>query len=584
MALRAPENRCRSATPPEARFQEKTDASNHHDPSEELAIPHPMELTRPAPGTIPTGIRTLSSPIAVAQAAAFYSSNSQNRTPVPPMLRFPSESTAPIHSGIHILDSSGTLTSRDPPAPSLVNPQSPPAGHTHPHSNSASATASGFATLPRPPGLHTRDPQVPRGMYPRVPGRLRFPSRIAQGVNAATADLGISINPAAIKRPDSDPTAAIGARTTLPEFVSGRRLPTQARMQEMHTGHMSGVAPRLIMTAGYTNPAPMGSKPCPVASDMQPIGVSGIDFPLVEPGAYARCVECTTHPEDPKHPFEVVVWMPRRRRADIVSSDSGSARGDTDIVLAAGAGDFSDPGPRLKRQRVAGQSKRKTVVLNEDRPANDGFGRKEQHGMERSLASGVPGNRLSSRGPQVDAGKPVGITPEVRKLPSSGLFGRARRKYNAQVPNAVTANSPPRARIESQISDARSPPVSMVQPERPVTISTNRPHGSRPALAGPSRLVAATASRHVAIASVQPPGFIPLVVLHSTTDPSPPERRRDGQIGYDGLLANYERCRTARGVEGLGSATSVNLKNFEEMKREKTRSRRLLAANRDKGV
>lgn len=410
-------------------------------------------------------------------------------------------------------------------------------------------------------------------MYSRVPGRLRLPSRIAQG---ATAVLGTSINPAALKRPDSGPTAAIGARTTLPEFVSGCRLPTQARMQEMHTGDMSGVAPRLIMTAGYTNPAPMGSKPRPVASDMQPIGVSGVDFPLVEPGAYARCVECTTHPEDPKHPFEVVVWMPRRRRADMVSSDSGSARGDTNIVLAAGAGGSSDPGRRSKRQRVAGQSKRKTAVLNEDRPANDGFGRKEQHDMERSLASGVPGNRMSSRGPQVDAGKTAGITPEVRKLSSSGLFGRARRKYNARVPNAITANSPPRARISNQINDSRSPPVPMVQPERPVTTSTNRPQGSRPALAGPSR--------HIATASVQPPGFIPLVVLHSTTNPSPPERRRDGQIGYDGLLANHERCRTARGVEGLGSATSVNLKNFEEMKREKTRSRRLLAANRDKSV
>ncbi|KAL0632075.1 hypothetical protein Q9L58_009063 [Maublancomyces gigas] len=286
----------------------------------------------------------------------------------------------------------------------------------------------------------------------------------------------------------------------------------------------------------YIDPAPAGPVSCPAGAPLQTSG-------------HVLCVECTTNPKDRKHPFEVVIPMARCRR-----------RGNVDVGWALGGK------PESERQLGVGRSGRTTD------------GAVEEGGGNAAAAFGAPGSRTGAPGARVDEHESSSSLPMKqvtgRRRPS-GLFGSTIENFNTQAQRRATdsptitagraggarptTQSKPRATASHDHlhGSGPPPPASAIRPVATPTLESC-PGPSRPLDAAPNRPA--------------------LVVLRSTTGPPSPEGRRGSQLAFDAVLANYKRCGTARGADGLGSATEVNVRNFEEKRRVKTRAKRFLVA------
>lgn len=396
---------------------------------------------------------------------------------------------------------------------------------------------------PRHPTSRSMNPSFSPARYTPPPTKLTLTSRvIALPVSPRTQK---GINPRAVPPPPS----AINQQYAAPPF-SGVPVDLARRARTVMLESTSGRLP--VPRTGYIDPAPAGPVSCPAGAPLQTSG-------------HVLCVECTTNPKDRKHPFEVVIPMARRRR-----------RGNVDVGWALGGK------PESERQLSVGRSGRTTD------------GAVEEGGGNAATAFGAPGSRTGAPGARVDEHESLPSSAEIRQLSSSslpvkqvagkrrpsGLFGSTIENFNTRAQRRAT-DSP--TITAGRAGGAR--PTTQSKPR--ATASHDRLHGSGP----PPPAASASAIRPVATPTLEScpgpsrpldadatPNRPALVVLRSTTGPPSPEGRRRSQLAFDAVLANHKRCGTARGADGLGSATEVNVRNFEEKRRVKTRAKRFFVA------
>lgn len=437
-----------------------------------------------------------------------------------PRRRGPAPPTRQPPSGLpNILDSSGTFTPKYPASRSM-NPSFSPARYTPPPPPTKLTLTPRVIALPV-------SPRTQKGINPRaVPPP---PSAINQQYAAPPfSDVPVNL--------------ARRARTVMLESTSGS-LPARTRVSRTR----------------YMDPDSAGPVSCPAGTPLQTSG-------------RVLCVECTTNPKDRKHPFEVVLPMARRRR------------GNVDVGWALGAK------PESERQLGVGRSGRTT-----DRAVEEGSG-------NAATAFGAPGSRTGARqgdamrhssrkrprdseippapGARVDEYESLPSSAEIRQLSGSllpvkqvagrrrlsGLFWSTIENFNIRAQRRAT-DSP--TITAGRAGGAR--PTTQSKPR--ATASRDRLHGGR--LARPGFSPPPPAASASTISANRPA----LVVFRSTTGPPSPEGCRRSQLAFDAVLANHKRCGTARGADGLGSATEVNARNFEEKRRVKTRPKRFVAGS-----